>query len=236
MHMIIARITAGAGKKLAFTRLSSEHPRTFDAGLSSAAMISARVADFFKVHQRYRPDVIVAYTNPLYDFARMLAERGLSPRPPRSIVVGAEKLYPFQRQLIEKVFQAPVFETYGSREFMLLGAECDRHLGLHLTTENLVVEVLDDEGHPVPDGTEGNVVVTDLTNYGMPFIRYVNGDRAVAGWGNCSCGRDLPRLKQVSGRRLDIVRTPDGRHVPGELFPHLVKVFPQVRRFQVVQY
>jgi phenylacetate-CoA ligase len=133
------------------------------------------------------------------------------------------------------VFGAPVFETYGSREFMLMGAECDRHEGLHLTMENLLVEVLDDQWQPAADGEEGNVVVTDLFNYGMPFVRYANGDRAVAGWSACSCGRGLPLLKKVVGRRLDVIHTPDGRRVPGELFPHLMKDFEEVKRFVVIQ-
>lgn len=203
--------------------------------LNSFDLTEGQVPSFLERLNRYRPDAIVAYTNPLYVFARCLEERGLKPFSPRSIVVGAEKLYPFQRQLIEKVFQAPVFETYGSREFMLIGGECDRHMGLHLTSEHLWVEVVDERGHPVLDGTEGDVVITDLYNYGMPFIRYATGDRAVAGWGACTCGRGLPLLRKVVGRRLDMLHTPDGRHVPGEFFPHLVKDFPAIRRFQVVQ-
>jgi phenylacetate-CoA ligase len=159
----------------------------------------------------------------------------LRPYTPASVIVGAEKLHDFQRQLIERVFQAPVFETYGSREFMLIGGECDRHGGLHLTTENLLVEVVDDQGRPTPRGLEGNVAVTDLTNYGMPFIRYLNGDRAVSGFHQCSCGRGLAVMKSVAGRRLDLLETPDGRIVPGEFFPHLIKEFRSVRRFQVVQ-
>src|SRR5262249_23980294 len=130
---------------------------------------------------------------------------------------------------------APVFETYGSREFMLIGAECDRHQGLHLTAEHLLVEILDDAGRPTPEGEEGNVVVTDLFNYGMPFIRYVTRDRAVAPRGACSCGGGLPLLAKVVGRQLDILSTPDGRRIPGEFFPHLLKDFPAIRRFQVVQ-
>jgi len=184
---------------------------------------------------RYRPDVIVAYTNPLYQFARALEEQSLKPHSPRSIIVGAEKLYPFQRDLIEKVFAAPVFETYGSREFTFIAGECDRHQGLHMSVENLLLEILDDDGRPTPEGQEGNIVVTDLTNYGMPFVRYANGDRAVAGWGRCACGRGLPLLRGVVGRRLDVVRTPDGRSVPGEFFPHLMKDYPGIRQFQVVQ-
>jgi phenylacetate-CoA ligase len=203
--------------------------------LNSFEFSRERAAEVLREHNRYRPDVIVAYTNPLYAFARAIEEQRLTPYSPRSIVVGAEKIYPFQREVIERVFRAPVFETYGSREFMLIGAECDRHAGLHLTTENLVVEVVDDRGRPTPAGEEGNVVITDLTNYGMPFIRYVNGDRAVAGFEQCPCGRGLPMLRKVTGRQLDMIDTPDGRSVPGEFFPHLIKDFPAVDQFQVIQ-
>jgi phenylacetate-CoA ligase len=193
------------------------------------------MSQYLRRYNRCRPDALVAYTNPLYAFARWLDENKLTPYSPRSIVVGAEKLHGFQRELIERVFRAPVFETYGSREFMLIGAECDRHEGLHLTMENLLVEVVDDDGRPVPAGQEGQVVVTDLYNYGMPFIRYVTGDRAIAGFTQCSCGRGLPLLRKVIGRQLDILTTPAGRQIPGEFFPHLIKDFAAVRRFQVIQ-
>lgn len=191
---------------------------------------------FVNEMDRYRPDAVVAYTNPLYEVARQLDETHLTPtHRPKSIIVGAEKLHSFQRELIEKAFGAPVFETYGSREFMLIGGECDRHDGLHLTAENLLVEILDDDGNPARDGVEGNVVITDLYNYGMPFIRYANGDRAIAGFSACDCGRGLPLLKKVVGRRLDMLIGSDGRMIPGEFFPHLVKDFPSISRFQVVQ-
>lgn len=203
--------------------------------LNTFGLSEERASEYLAVLNRCRPDAIVAYTHSLYAFARMLDERNLRPFSPKGIVVGAEKLYSFQRQLIEKVFGAPVFETYGSREFMLIGGECDRHAGLHLTTENLLVEVLDEDGRPTPAGEEGNVVVTDLYNFGMPFVRYVNGDRAIAGWGTCACGRGLRLLKQVVGRRSDMIHTPDGRHISGVFFPHLMKDFPAVRRFLVVQ-
>jgi len=184
---------------------------------------------------RYRPEVVVGYTNPLYEFARYCEAMGERPYAPKSIIVGAEKLHDFQRVTLEQVFGAPVFETYGSREFMLIGAECEQHAGLHLSQENLYVEILDDDGQPTPQGEEGNIVITDLFNYGMPFIRYVNGDRAVAGLSQCSCGRGLPLLTKVVGRQLDTLNTPDGRKIPGEFFPHLLKEFPTIRRFQVVQ-
>jgi phenylacetate-CoA ligase len=201
---------------------------SFDLTEQTAADIAGRIA-------RCRPDAIVAYVKPLYHLARCLDEQGIRPYSPGSIVVGAEKLYDFERELIERVFRAPVYETYGSREFMLIAAECDQHRGLHLTAEHLLVELLDDGGHPVEEGHEGNVVITDLFNYGMPFIRYQTGDRAIASNRPCACGRGLPKLSRIVGRQLDVIRTPDGRLIPGEFFPHLMKDFACVRQFQVVQ-
>jgi len=193
------------------------------------------VAAFERSLRRTAPDVIVAYTGALYAFARMLEARDTAPFQPRALVVGAEALHRFQRETIERVFRAPVFETYGSREFMLMGAECEQHSGLHLTAEHHIVEVLDDDGRPVAAGTEGNLAITDLTNLGMPFIRYLNGDRGIMASGPCACGRTLPRLARVTGRQLDVLTTPDGHELPGEFFPHIMKEFAAVQRFQVVQ-
>lgn len=191
---------------------------------------------FLEAVDAYKPDCVVAYTNPLYEVARELERTGRRPRyAPGSIIVGAEKIHAFQRELIERVFGVRVFETYGSREFMLIGADCEKHEGLHLAAEHLIVEVVDGEGRPVTPGVEGNVVITDLTNFAMPFVRYENGDRAVMRAGKCSCGRSLPMLEKVVGRRLDVLLASHGKRIPGEFFPHLVKDFPSVRRFRVVQ-
>jgi phenylacetate-CoA ligase len=203
--------------------------------VNSFAMSEQTMPAILEQLNRRRPEVIVAYTNPLVSLARWLDEHKQRPFAPRSIVVGAEKLHDFQRELLQEVFQAPVYETYGSREFMLIGAECERHEGLHLTMENLLVEILDEDGMPTPPGEEGDVVITDLFNYGMPFVRYRIGDRAVAGWQTCSCGRGLPLMRPVTGRRLDMIHTPDGRMIPGEFFPHLFKEFRAVKQFQIVQ-
>lgn len=184
---------------------------------------------------RFRPKVLVAYTNPLYELARAIDEHGIRIHRPDSILVGAEKIYDFQRELIEKVFDAPVYETYGSREFTLIAAECDRHCGMHLTSELLLVEIVDADGQPVQPGQEGDIVVTDLFNIAMPFVRYAIGDRGIASDERCECGRGLPLLRKVVGRQLDVIVTPDRRRIAGELFPHLIKDFAAVRQFQVVQ-
>ena len=136
---------------------------------SSFGLSEARIPWYLEQLNRCRPQSIVAYTNPLYFFASALEEQGLVPFSPSSIIVGAEKLHDFQRQTIERVFRAPVFETYGSREFMLIGGECG-HAGLHLSLENLLVEILDDAG-PGFRQREGNVVIAGQAVQ-LPAVRY----------------------------------------------------------------
>jgi phenylacetate-CoA ligase len=117
---------------------------------------------------------------------------------------------------------------------MIIGAECPEHSGLHVAADNLYVEFARD-GIPCEPDESGEVLLTDLHNYGMPLIRYRVGD--VGSWnGNaCRCGRGLPLMNALEGRTLDFIRTPSGRLVSGAFFPHFLKDFPTVRAFQVLQ-
>ena len=117
---------------------------------------------------------------------------------------------------------------------MLIGAECDRHEGLHVSVDNLFVEVLKD-GKPAGPGERGEIVITDLHNYGMPFIRYRNGDLVIQGEKPCSCGRGLPLIRDVDGRKMDEIVSMEGKLVSGGFFPHLLKEFQEIDKYQVVQ-
>ena len=179
---------------------------------------------------RYRPTLIVGYVSSLEQFADFLSRQQLALPPVRAVIGAAEPLYASTRTAIESAFGAPVFNTYGSREFMSIAAECERRDGLHVHAENLVVETNEaDADHP------SEILVTDLHNYGMPFVRYAIGDAGTVVGGACGCGRGLPRLGVVDGRVLDMLRTADGRTVPGEFFPHLLKDVPELAEFRVEQ-
>ena len=177
---------------------------------------------------RHRAEFVVGYVSSLEGFSRYLARTGRKIRPVKAVIAAAEPVFPKTRRTIESAFGAPLFNTYGSREFMSIAGECERHNGLHVNAENLVVEV-ESPGEP------SAVLVTDLHNFGMPFLRYEIGDVAVVDNGSCECGRGLPRLRSIEGRLLDMLRTSDGRIVPGELFPHVMKDIPEVLEFQVQQ-
>lgn len=204
--------------------------------LNSFKMSEANVEQFIIAHNRYRARALVGYVNPLVSMAQYVLKHGLRVHAPESILTGAEPLFEFQREIIEKAFRAPVYNTYGCREFMLIAAECKERAGLHVNTDHLLVELLDDNRQPVECSEPGDVVVTDLHNYGFPLIRYQNGDRASWKLGqNCKCGSVFPLLSKIEGRKLDMLKTPDGRMLPGEFFPHLLKDFSAIEQFQIVQ-
>lgn len=184
----------------------------------------------------YQPKAIVGYVTPLAILARRMIATNRSLEKPRGVLTGAEALSASERHDIHRAFGCPVFNTYGSREVMLMASECERHEGLHVNADHLILETLDANGQCVPPGNSGDVAITDLHNYGMPMVRYMNGDRATYSINQCSCGRGLPLLASVDGRILDMLTTPDGRLIPGEYFPHLMKEFNAVKEFQVRQF
>ncbi|HEY8682483.1 MAG TPA: phenylacetate--CoA ligase family protein [Rhodanobacter sp.] len=198
--------------------------------LNSFSMTEANMAQFADAIDAYRPQVIVAYVGPLVRLAHWLLASGRRVCRPQSIIGAAEALHEFQRAILEEAFGCPAYNTYGCREFMLIASECEERDGLHVNADQLVVELRQPDAAGI-----GEVVITDLFNYGMPFIRYVNGDMATAKAGVCGCGRGLPLLDRVDGRVLDAIRTPDGHVLPGEFFPHMLKDVPGLTRFQVVQ-
>ena len=202
--------------------------------LNSFQMTEANMASYADTIDRYRPDIIVGYVGPLMRMAQWLLATGRKPHRAQAVIGGAEALHEFQRQTIEQAFGCPVFNTYGCREFMLIAAECDQHRGLHVNADHLLVELLGANGEVSATG-HGEVAITDLFNYGMPFIRYINGDMATASTDRCACGRGLPLLRRIDGRVLDAIRTADGRYLPGEFFPHMLKDVPGIARFQLVQ-
>jgi len=181
-----------------------------------------------------RPAVVVGYVSALTTLASWALEQGVSLRGADSVLTAAEGLRDEQRELIGRAFDCAVFNTYGCREVMLIASECEHRSGLHLNADHLVVETVDDSGAGVRDAP-GRVILTDLHNYGMPLIRYENGDLAVTATRRCPCARGLPLLERVEGRSLDVIRMPGGRMLPGEFFPYLLKDFSWLREFQVIQ-
>jgi len=195
-----------------------------------------------EIIRRKKPEVLVCYSQAGADLARHVVEHGLKDWGTIPVICGAERLLPTDRPVVELAFGPAVFETYGSREVMLMAAECPAHAGLHVSMETLVVEVVvrDPAGgdRPARPGEVGEVVITDLTNLAMPFIRYANGDLAVpAEPGTCPCGRAHPRLASVEGRATETLVDGSGVRVNGLVFNVVIAHLAHgIRQFQVVQH
>jgi phenylacetate-CoA ligase len=144
------------------------------------------------------------------------------------------------RETIEDAFDCPVFDYYGSREIGAIAAECEEHHGYHISAENVVVEFVDD-GESVSAGEKGLILITNLANYGMPFIRYKLGDVGIPSADMCPCGRGLPLMSAIEGRTSDFMASYDrnqDRVIPvGPVYPVIITAamhFP-IEDCQVVQ-
>jgi phenylacetate-CoA ligase len=192
---------------------------------------------------RDRPQVILCYAQAGADLARFVIAGNHRRWGTIPVICGAERLMPADRVALEEAFGPAVFETYGSREVMLMATECEAHSGLHLSMENLIVEVVVREGagtvpRAAQPGELGEVVVTDLHNLAMPFIRYATGDLAVpAPPDPCPCGRAHPRLANVEGRVTETLLDAAGNRVNGLVFNVVIAHLAHaIKRFQVVQH
>lgn len=199
--------------------------------LNAFDMSEQRMAEYADTIDRFGPATIVSYVGPLVALAQWIERNGRTIHRPQRVLCAAEALHPHQRELLERVFRAPTYDTYGCREFMLIAAECEAREGLHINADHLLLEFADGRDAAGPS----DLIVTDLHNLGMPLMRYVNGDLGTPAHGRCSCGRGLPMLAKVDGRKLDALRLQDGRLLPGEYIVYVFLAVNEVKQYQVVQ-
>lgn len=223
-------------------KMAIDHRFKRDLYVDSTPRSDAALAEVVATITRERPSVIVAYTQATVALAKFVTTNGARAWDDIPIICAAERLWPHDRATIAAAFGPGVFETYGCREVMLIGGECDRHDGMHLAMENMITEILVREGdtwRAAAPGESGEVVVTDLHNLANPMLRYATGDMAVAspyGDATCACGRQLRRLGSVEGRVTETMYDGHGNPVSGLLFSILfVKLQPFAKQFQVVQ-
>jgi len=204
--------------------------------LDTSSITAEKLAAFKKQLIRFRPEIYVAYANSVYLFARYLKEmRSADHHRPKAIITSAELLDFEQRRLIESVFGCEVYDRYGSRETSIIASECGSHTGLHICAEALYIEFIKD-GKPAGPERPGKIIITDLLNYGMPFIRYQIEDVGMAIDQACPCGRGLPLMKIAGGRMTDFLVTPDGRIISGaSLTIYLIANAPGVAQAQILQ-
>jgi phenylacetate-CoA ligase len=199
------------------------------------ALSGERMEQFARTLNAWQPGFVMGYVSALEMFAQFLLKHPQWRIRPRAISSSAETLTEQQRAVIEEAFEAPVYNFYGSREVNNLASECAVQRGLHANALTRYIEIVDERGVPCPPGVPGRILVTDLSNAAMPFVRYENGDIGSWAEGPCPCGRPFPLLEKIWGRSSDFIVTSSGKAIHGEFFTHLFYSLPEVQTFQVLQ-
>ena len=217
-------------------RLKRLRDALFNHRLCSAfSMTPARLDRYLDEIEWFQPACLFGYPSSLELLATHARARGRRLRTPRlrAVFVTGEVCYPHYRETLEDYFQVPVADCYGSREAGFIAHECPEG-NLHLTAENVIVEILR-EGQRVAPGEAGEIVVTHLDAYAQPFIRYRTGDVGRLKAGRCACGRGLPLLDVVQGRDTDFLYLPDGtvKHALSIIYP--LRGLDGLAWFRVVQ-
>ena len=208
-----------------------------DVLLPTVPLTEQELDRHWKTLERFQPRVVQGYPVPLYLLARHVKVAGGRLNLPslKAVVATAEPLYEYQRELAEEMVPCKVYDRYGARETGLISQECVAERALHVNTEGVYLEIIAD-GRPAKEGETGEVIVTDLHNTTMPFLRYQLGDVAALSARACGCGSGLPIMHSITGRVGDLVVLPSGAMVPGFWFPaRLVKYAPGVDQLQVIQ-
>jgi phenylacetate-CoA ligase len=183
------------------------------------------------------PDYLLSYPSDLALLGSSLRERDIVLKRLQVVQTVSEVLSEEVRREIEEGFGAPVFDVYSCVEVGYIASDCPSGHGYHVHQENVLVELLDERGEPCPPGQVGRVVVTALTNYGFPLIRYDVGDYAEAAEpGPCPCGRGLMRLARVVGRQRGQLLAEDGTAKFGHPISVACRDAGMIRQFQVVQH
>ncbi len=176
-----------------------------------------------------RPDVIVAGAGTLHALAETVETLGLNLPEPRLIISDSETLSPATRQLVRRALGSDPVDVYGLVELSNFAWECERRSGFHVSADSHIVEVAAASGEPGP------IITTALGMWTMPMIRYETGDLAEVETTPCPCGRTLPLLRRIYGRRVDSVALQDGRRIFWPFFHEFLGRYDELHQWRILQ-
>lgn len=202
--------------------------------LSSFDMGIQDMEKYTKIINSFNPRFLRGYASSIDFFAKYI-EKERKQIKFDAVFTTSEKLYPHVRKNIENTFSCDVLDGYGLYDGGVSAFECQEHSGLHIDTERSIMEVVDENGYQVENGI-GSIVATSLHNFAMPFIRYDTGDTGYIIEDQCGCGRESILLKEVLGRSVDILVTPEGKQVHGWFFLYIFWEYCKgIKEYQVIQ-
>jgi phenylacetate-CoA ligase len=204
--------------------------------LSSSRMSDENLNNYVQKVNKIKPRLILGYANCIDELARFIQDHHLSVFSPPAIMTSGSVLFPEFRTTIKDVFNtAEIFNRYGSREVGDIACNCEKSEGLHLIPDIHYLEIVDDEGEEINQGETGNIIVTLLTNYTMPLIRYQIGDLGILSDNNRQCGHEWPLLEKVIGRVKCNFKSILGDYIDTGIFIGLLYFRENIKQYQIIQ-
>ena len=194
------------------------------------------IPEFVKKIRKFKPNCVFGYPSTIALFCQLASKQGydLAGEGVKVVFSTAEVLYDRQKEMISNTFGGvPVVDGYGSREGGFISHECPGG-SMHVIDQNVIVEYLRGD-KPVGPGEDGEIVLTHLDNWAMPFIRYRTGDVAQFDKQTCKCERNLSTMKKIQGRTTDFIVSPDGRWQHGLSLIYVIRDIPGVADFKIIQ-
>jgi phenylacetate-CoA ligase len=183
---------------------------------------------------RRNPDYLITFPSNLPPLARYCRDNEIRIPNLRQVCTLGEVLPPEARSLCREAWGIGVKDIYSSQEAGYLALQCPDHEHYHVQSENVLLEVLDDDGRPCAPGQTGRVVATSLHNFAMPLLRYDLGDYAEVG-DPCPCGRGLPVLTRINGRVRNLLTLPTGEQRWPVFGENNFNDIAPIRQYQIVQ-
>lgn len=182
------------------------------------------------------PKMLFGYPSAISHIVAHAQKRGvpLNDLGVKVVFCTSERLYDHQRVTISNAFACPVANGYGGRDAGFIAHECPSG-GMHITSEDIIVEIIDENGSVLPPGVTGEIVTTHLATSDFPFIRYGTGDIGSLSNEQCACGRGLPLLKEIEGRSTDFLVASDGTIMHGLALIYILRDLTGVKSFKVIQ-
>lgn len=185
--------------------------------------------------QLVNPNILLTYPPNLAALIRRMEQQNITLPQLSEVRTISGTVTEELRESCQVLLGVPLTDLYSTQEVGVIGLQCPDSGLLHVQSENVLVEVLDEKGHPCREGEIGQVVVTDLHNFAMPLIRYALRDWAEQG-PICPCGRGYPTLRRIKGRSRNMAFAPDGRQYwPALGFSKYREILPGLRQYQITQ-
>ena len=184
--------------------------------------------------KKNNPQILDGFASSIFMISKEINKQQIKTINPKIIFSTAEVLSGKARRYINSTFDINIFDQFGCVEMGRTAWECPEHNGYHIDMEAVIMEFISNN-EQVSSGESGEIVYTNLYNYTMPFIRYKIEDVGIPSDEKCNCGRGLPMMKILEGRKEVFMITPNGKIIPPIIWPVIMEKIKSISQYKIIQ-